>query len=279
VVDWVGPEDGPLPGATNVNTVPRCPLADMPEASFCMASSDVFNLRVGPDYNIHGGKEPSSPALYAPIGLDMYHSASPVYHVASKLKLPKLPYETNSKSAPAVFVINIQVPISQPSFVYKDLAGETINLVMQWVIKKETAEKFSNRDDLPPCLALLEEWCVRAFEDEQFRGRFKIMGKVPTANVPMGLSQFNGKPTLVTGSGKVFRGDGYIEVDCNIANWCYPARVSLYTLWATIKHQRGNFGCTIESRENMYMPENILGCFQFSQIDPNHAPEWPFALD
>lgn len=129
----------------------------------------------------------------------------------------------------------------------------------------------------PLGLLLLEKWCIKAFEDDNFRGRFKIMGKVPRG-VPKVLASYNGKPTLVTGSGKVFRGENYIEVDCNVADWCYPARITLYSFWASCKEQRGSFGCTIESRENEYMPEKILGCLQFAQFDMDHAPEWPFAL-
>jgi hypothetical protein len=276
IKEWIGPEDAPCIGSA-AKPVPRCPLEKMPEASFCASAPEVFNLRVGPDYDRHGKKAPSIGSIYSPIGLDVYRSSKPVMHVGSKLRIPTLPYSTNSPHAPPVFILNMQVPVARPSMMSKDLQGECINVIISWVMPRHTADAFGDRENLSGSLALLEQWCVRAFEDDKFRGRFKVMAKVPHG-VPRPLRSYNGKPTLVTGSGKVFRGEGYIEVDCNIANWCYLARVSIYSLWAAMKEQRGDFGCTIESRENMYMPEKILGCIQFAQIDLDHAPQWPFPL-
>jgi hypothetical protein len=147
---------------------------------------------------------------------------------------------------------------------------------MVFAIKRSTAEGFRKRNEgLDPALALLEEWCKRATEDEEWFFRFKMMAKVPDG-IPSALERFNGKPTLVSNPlHQVHRGSNYIEIDVNIAHWCYLARILLYGLWTSCGEQKGFFGCTIESREDEHMPETMLGGLQFCQLNLDAAAEWP----
>merc|ERR1711939_1032183 len=117
--------------------------------------------------------------MYAAIGMDVFHSHRPVHNVGSKMRIPQLPYPTHSPHAPPVFILNIQLPTATPNMWSKDLQGETINVVIVWAMTRVTAEAYANRDTIPPCCHLFEEWCERAFDDDDFKGRFKLIAKVP----------------------------------------------------------------------------------------------------
>jgi len=99
-------------------------------------------------------------------------------------------------------------------------------------------------------------------------------------NVPSALKSWNGKPALITQDGRLHRGPGYVEMDINVADWCYIARKALYTLFSTVPERMLSLGHVIESREDEHMPEQTLCCMQicclsfFTDKDWENGPQF-----
>lgn len=267
-VEWAGPVDAPkvglmVPMVESREQVPDDALA------WCPVSSAKFNVRQGPDYSSTGAKAPSQPALYECIGVDLYRSRKPVYHMASQLRLPDVSCVRNnlSTSVPSMLFLNVMVPAGSPSMFSQKTNGETVNVLFCFVMKQETADALQNLETAPPSVRLLEKYFRQAREDPLIANRFKLMGSVKNweqAELPSMLKSFNGKPTLVTKSGEWYYnwkdGQGYAELDCNTAHWCYMARKGLHSAWKNIGLAVFDFGVVVEAREDEEMPEQILAC-------------------
>lgn len=275
IQEWAGPDGAPR--ACSSRAVPRVPFEELLPQQQCPSDPSEFKLRIGPNYKKNGFKAPSDGSMYVLLGKDVFRSEHPIKNIASKMQLPVLPYETNSPSAPQLLIMNVQLPIEKPSLIGQNTNGPTVNLVLTYAMTPETAIAFKETrgtaKGLPPALQLLEEWSVRSFEDDAFRGRLKWIVQVQ-GGLPSALSQFNGKPILITGSGTNHRGPNYIMVDCNISKWCFLARATLYGMWSALSQRRWEMGATIEAREDKSMPEKLLGCARFAEDNLDEVPSW-----
>merc|ERR1711934_97950 len=177
--EWVGPSDAPKAGFLVPMYEHRSGVPD-DALGWCPVSSARFNVRKGPDYSSTGAKEPSLPALYDCVGVDVYRSRKPVYHMASQLRLPEVSCVRANSSAvvPSSLFLNVMVPASSPSMFSQKTNGETVNVLFCFVIKQETAEALQDLENAAPSVRLLDKYFREAQHDHTIANRFKMMGSV-----------------------------------------------------------------------------------------------------
>merc|ERR1711865_106532 len=78
------------------------------------------------------------------------------------------------------------------------------------------------------------------------------------------VNQFN---ALITQDGRLHRGNGYVEMDINVAKWCAMAKATLYQMFGSVPERTLSVAHVIESREDEHMPEQTLCCLQLDRIE------------
>eukprot|EP01060_Flectonema_neradi_P028216 TRINITY_DN3792_c2_g2_i1.p1 TRINITY_DN3792_c2_g2~~TRINITY_DN3792_c2_g2_i1.p1 ORF type:complete len:772 (+),score=118.00 TRINITY_DN3792_c2_g2_i1:768-3083(+) len=284
-VQWNGPPNGIQVGSTSfINMVSKGAIDTMPPMSASDGFAEGWNLRA-PGYRKTGLKIPSLDSMYTLAGVDIYKSDQPLAHIAQHLRLPCADIDPDSDLAglPQTILFNLHIPHCEaPSVWGQEVGGPTINAVLIFTLKKSTIEDLKTQEI--PAASLLKDFYEKVPEggaspsQQPFLGRFKFLVRAERG-IPKVFSKYNGKPVLVTRSGRCFRGDHYLEVDCNLRRWAYTARVALYSMWGALSQYKLHVGCCIEGREDSEIPERILGCAQLSCVDINNAPDWPHQTD
>jgi len=279
--DWVGPE-----GAVTLEEswiqphLDSCTAPAHEQPSWTAVEASKFSVRCGDNYKKTGAKQASEQALFECVGMHMFQSKRPVYHIASQLKRPVVERGNQSPDVPTLFVLNVMVPTSSPSMFSSKTNGETINVVYFFVIQPWAAAALADLENAPPSVKLIEKYFRQAPKDGS---RAKLIGQVcnwSDAKLPGMLSSWNSKPTLVTKSGTWYSstrsGGGYAELDLNTAQWCYMARQGLHSSWKNITRAIFDFAVLIEAREDEFMPEQVLGAVTCNHIrfDGTAVPKW-----
>ena len=250
--------------------------------SYGPADASAFRLRVGPNYKKNKRKSPSGPALCDLVTMDFVFGSCPLRRVSDRFALPDVPGVTDADTGhdhiPPVIVVNTWLPGEEPSmFGGKggDGGGDTYSIPLVFALSKETLGQLRDLDTASPAVRLFSEWCRRAEDEADFRGRFKCMGMiedVESAGVPQVVQGYNGKPALVTKSGTFARHGGrYIEFTINVDRWCYLARKGLCALTPSFPNFVLNIGFTIEGRGDDELPEALLGGVRVVNLDPDRA--------
>eukprot|EP00656_Telonema_subtile_P035082 TRINITY_DN3908_c0_g1_i5.p1 TRINITY_DN3908_c0_g1~~TRINITY_DN3908_c0_g1_i5.p1 ORF type:complete len:270 (+),score=83.58 TRINITY_DN3908_c0_g1_i5:91-900(+) len=221
--------------------------------------------------------------LYDCVGVDIYRSKKPVYHIASQLQLPQVERDNSSDCVPSTIVLNVMVPTASPSMFNQKTNGDTVNVVFCFVMRESTAAALQQLHSAPAAVQLLDKYFRYAPHGHgDVADRFKLLGKVcnwEEADLPTMLKGFNGKPCLVTKSGTWYStwqdGAGYAELDCNTAYWCYMARKALHSSWKVIGKAVFDFGVVVEGRENSEQPEQMLASAHMNHVRlDGDIPRW-----
>ena len=282
---------------------------DVAPHSYGNADPGCFHLRVGPNYRKNRAKAPSGPALYDLLSVDFLYADAPLRSASDKFRIPRIPgitdVNTGHDHIPPMLIVNTWLPGEEPSMFARGGAdgGDTYCIPMIFVLSSSTLEQLRDIDTASPGVRLLSEWCRRADNDPDFRGRFKCMGMIEDIestgwvvllitfgsddivfamvrfishplsflsfshfhiSVPKFIQGYNGKPALVTKSGTFTRRDNYIEYTINVNMWAYLAKKGLFALIPTFPDFIFNVGFTIEARNDEEMPGEIpLGCLSF----------------
>lgn len=266
----------------------------MPSNTWCSGWGEDFQTRKGPDYPQTKKKEASLSALYACVGIELYHAAKPIRNIGSKLRTPRLPFELPEGCAiPPVLIQVIQLPThknNRPHFLKKSKAGDgdTNNAVIYYVMKQATADMINGAAPPHPSIRLLEYYFTMAPRvvengankkgDE--RGRYKLIAVLDT--MPRIIESFNATPALITDDGRLFVNTNNITMDININDWVLLVRQSLYNFGGldsmeggTMAGARIKIATLIEPRENEHYDERIFGVIQLSQIQYKaNAVDW-----
>ena len=219
--------------------IPQQTLTPMPEPSkyspFSSAPprhtwegtpASAFHVR-GPVYKHTGRKQPSLDSFYSLISFDFVKtSAGCVNHVARFMGLEQVRRARSYPGFPPLFIVNTQLPDGEPSmfssveggpsrsavFVFA-LKASTVDLLEKHTQEKEQGEGKGGRERgkeaLPPALLLLQDYFRRAPCDAEVRGRFKVIAScvnLDELSLPSFISNYNGKPVLITRSGRLFQG-------------------------------------------------------------------------
>uniref|UniRef100_A0A7S2MX10 Protein ENHANCED DISEASE RESISTANCE 2 C-terminal domain-containing protein n=1 Tax=Helicotheca tamesis TaxID=374047 RepID=A0A7S2MX10_9STRA len=252
---------------------------DTLEHSYMGVDASTFHLRVGPNYKKKKTKAPSGSALYELVSMDFIQAETFLKDAKDAIELPSIPgvtdVETGNEFVPPMLVVNSWLPtkdhgplsngkLEKPSYICV-----IVFAIEQWVV-----EELKDIDNASPAVKLLAEWCREAETNVEFRGRFKAIGLVEEMEkmgIPGFITQYNGKPTLITKSGNFTRHEKYIEMAINVHLWAYVARKGMLTLLPSFAKLLINVGFTIEGRSDMELPEVLLGGCRFIRLDPAKA--------
>ena len=150
--------------------------------SYANTDASAFQLRVGPNYKKNKQKAPSPPALYDLLSMDFLYADSPLKNTADKFRIPSIPgitdVSTGHAHIPPMLIINTWLPGEEPSMFQKSTDGETYSIPMVFVLSQETLRQLKDIDTASPGVKLWSEWCRRAENEPDFRGRFKCMGMI-----------------------------------------------------------------------------------------------------
>ena len=114
--------------------------------------------------------------------MDFLYADSPLKNTADKFRIPSIPgitdVSTGHAHIPPMLIINTWLPGEEPSMFQKSTDGETYSIPMVFVLSQETLRQLKDIDTASPGVKLWSEWCRRAENEPDFRGRFKCMGMI-----------------------------------------------------------------------------------------------------
>ena len=150
--------------------------------SYASTDASTFHLRIGPNYKKNKQKSPSAPALYDLVSMDFLYADTALKNTSDRFQIPSIPGVTDISTGhahiPPMLIINTWLPGEEPSMFAKNTDGETYSIPMMFVLSKDTLEQLKDINTASPGVKLLSEWCRRAENEDDFKGRFKCMGSI-----------------------------------------------------------------------------------------------------
>ena len=147
--------------------------------SYANTDASTFHLRIGPNYKKNKQKSPSAPALYDLVSMDFLYADTALKNTADRFQIPLIPSVTDITTGhahiPPMLIINTWLPGEEPSMFAKNTDGETYSIPMIFVLSKDTIEQLKDISTASPGVKLLSEWCRRAENEDDFRGRVSIV--------------------------------------------------------------------------------------------------------
>merc|ERR1719240_4042 len=98
----------------------------------------------------------------------------------------------------------------------------------------------------------------------KFIGRVENLTEV---GVPSMFAGYNGKPAIITKSGYLISGPGYLEMDVDIRQFNILARRALYQVWDCTSTAKLNLAAVIQGDHVTELPERVLGCATLNALD------------
>lgn len=201
------------------------------------ATASEFQVRSA-SYLTSRVKAPSENSMFDTIGGDCVISNGPIRHFANRINLPatstELPNHKENSVVPALFVINVQIPMQPKAMFGAQKLPPTVNAVFYLRLSTATAEALLHIDEpdanVDGPVKLLHRWCRDAQTDDVLRGALKLIGfgrNFADLGAPSFVQSYNGKPVLLAGGGltgsrlgfgQIYRGPNYLEVDIDVAS-------------------------------------------------------------
>ena len=264
--DQPGPilKDGkPIPGCT-IQQVDTPQRLSPPHTWSCIDSSD-FNVRA-PKYKKLKKKEPSPPALYEPFAVDIFCSHQRIDHAAEKFALPEelTSIDTGHPDVPPIMVVQIQIPLEEPSLLYPVTDGPGWSIMMYLSITEQTLKELKDINTASPAVKLWARWCGQAMEVDDLRKRFKFIAScsnLTELGIPQSIRDYNAKPILIRRTGTLYRGKNntYMEFDMHIHKFAGPAKKAIHFMTSKAGEMLMQIAFVIEGRDDEELPEIIFG--------------------
>ena len=224
---------------------------DVQPFSYWNVDASIFNLRIGPNYKREKKKAPSGPALFDLHAMDAVQDDCILKRTEEGFKIPNIPgvtdIDTGCPDVPPMLIVTVNIPTEEPVMFGGEADGPSCIIIMYFTIAKHTLEELKNLDTASQGTKLFVEYCRKAGSDEKFRGRFKALAVVEdmeTLGFPSFITSYNGKPALVTKSGKFTRHENYAEMTVNVHQWAYLAKKGLFMLRDEFPRFNVNIGFT-----------------------------------
>ncbi len=257
-------KDGkPIPGCTieQVDTPQRL----SPPHTWSRIDSSDFNVRA-PFYSKQKKKEPSRPALYEPFAVDIFCSHQRIDHAAEKFALPEelTSIDTGHPDVPPVMVVQIQIPLEEPSLFNPVSDGPGWSIMMYLRITEKTLEELKDIKTASPAVKLWTRWCSEAMTVDDLRKRFKFIAScsnLTELGIPQSIRDYNAKPILIRRTGSLYRGknNSYMEFDMHIHKFAGPAKKAIHFMTSKAGEMLMQIAFVIEGREDEELPEIIFG--------------------
>eukprot|EP00945_MAST-04E_sp_MAST-4E-sp1_P002107 g2107.t1 len=276
---------------------------DLPIRSWCNIKADKFILRAGPNYPQNKVKKTSGPAMYHPIGCDLFLSPHKLTSAKGLFQFSKPQQEKMMKAhhslsslndasvvndVPSVIFFNKGFPNSQPpnplwGQPVKD--GETHVFFQAFVVADWVVEELKNSSSHPG-INLWKKFVARSKEDanDNFLDRFKLIQAVANADeIGFGSTSsylvrtYNAKPLLTRpqhafNSGSMELTDfpgvtiNYMEVFIDVWGWNYLVRQGLFDNLQLGKKMVVDWCVCVEAHEDEEMPEQALMCIRTARV-------------
>eukprot|EP00804_Cyclotella_cryptica_P025985 CCRYP_020101-RB/>CCRYP_020101-RB protein AED:0.03 eAED:0.03 QI:540/1/1/1/1/1/3/1089/626 len=278
--------------------------------SWTPASGKGFHVRVGPNYPKNGKKAPSMASLYEVYCVRYFRS--PCRTVGGATRIMPLPEmvercrcgdddgndketDTNGEKQalngsnsshpelrgtkiPDVLVVHFMLPYEPPNMFKQKDDGPGGECVYYLRPSQRFLDEVSGKIPITPATRLFCRWCNECQSNLEMRSRFKCMALVKDIdkhNFGL-LKSYNGKPVLITESGRVcsgFHGDmRYLEMTANVHYWAFMAKKGFVSLIPKFKNMQMEVGFTIEGRSDNELPECMLGSTVLSYISEDTGP-------
>ena len=166
---------------------------------------------------------------------------------------------------PPLFIVNFKMPLTAPALRASSATDAGTNWVFVCRLRESTRAALARepRERWPAALRLLVDWVRDAPSDPAVSGRFKLIAQVVDIR-SLGLGSFvegyNGKPVLITKSGTIHSGPGYMEMEADVHRFNVLARKTLRSLHAKLPGVRAQVGLVIQGTADDELPEQMLAC-------------------
>jgi len=290
-----------LPGGGGVlgSTIPECRHADAARVRglgaihWSKGDGSGFMVRSrGNDGHRNTQKEPSVGAFYECVSVDILRAGRRIGRVIGELTgiQSQGPWE---HALPRVLCINVQLPYRAPyPFRPHPRDDHGCSLVAMWRIKGETLDMLSrDAQDQPVALRLFKDFIRGGTTDlpnpgPRTAGLLKAIARVENADevakgIPWPLKSTalrqNGKPTLLTQSGSVFKDSAnngeWVEIGIDVRRFCVPARQALVQLRDHLRTTSVHIGFLIQNVGGSG-PEGIVCDVHLHCMDIVENPTW-----
>jgi hypothetical protein len=271
-VDDAAIEDsGPV--LVNGKPVPGCTLEEVftPQRlskphTWSKIDSSEFNVRIGPNYSWNKKKAPSPPALYEPFAVDIFSTSARIDHATERFSLPEnlANVDTGHKGVPPIFVVQIQIPLEEPSLFTKVTDGPGWSIMMYFKISDQTLKELKDINTASPAVRLWAKWCSEAMNVDDLRKRFKFISSCSNLvelGVSQSIAQYNAKPILIRRTGTLYRGvnNTYMEFDMHIHKFDAAAKKAIHFMTSKAAEMFMQIAFVIEGRDDDELPEAIFG--------------------
>jgi len=186
--------------------------------------------------------------------------------------------EFKETKIPDVLVVHFFLPYEPPNMFKQKDDGRGGECVYYLRPSQRFLDEVSGKIPPTPATKLFIKWCNECESDFKMRSRFKCMALVRDIEKHnMGLlKSYNGKPVLITESGRVnsgYHGDiRYLEMSANVHYWAFMAKKGFVSLIPKFKSMQMEVGFTIEAHADSEMPECMLGSTTLSYISESTGP-------
>jgi hypothetical protein len=229
----------------------------------------------GPTYHQTKSKDNSLPAFYELVRVEVLKPPSHGEKHANVASLGVMDVLQALGTAPegplpAYFILNLQLPEGAPPLWGND-ARRCSSLVLCFRVKAETQAAAMNTTE-DPALELFKGYCCNAPRDFAVQSKMKVIGHAENLSVPSVLGamfeRYNGrKPVIITKSGYLISGPGYLEMDVDIRQFNIMARRALYQVWGCTSKAKLNIAAVIQGDHAAELPERVLGCATLNALD------------
>jgi len=252
--------------------------------TWCNAPGKTFNLRIGPDYALHGKKAPSLASIYRVFAIDIYNSEKKIANIDRFYNMPRRSNVQGDYDIPPILMINVMTPEYAPSWFSPLIDGRGFSFVI-FAELEEWARETLKRGKLSPALKLYQEF-VRGGKKSKYSDCLKVVARICNngeASKHYGaiarnlVDSYNGRPFLARTSTQFYYSPKhYFAIDLDIHVFGKIARRGLYSLKDFFGKLIIDCGFVIEGRSNNELPEQVLTALRMLKLDQQLARPFPF---
>jgi len=236
-------------------------------------AADVINIR-GSNYLKDRIKVKSADALYEVIGCDLVRPDFSLKSIISKVKISyeQAPEVDPEWGVPRILIIHGLIPYEiGPMFGFSGHPEYDYgcNHIIYCKLSQNSRHMFTS-GNISPAMKLWQKACaMRPAQLDSKELSLKAIGQVTNLeSVPDIVKRFNGKPALITKSCNVHYDTDRMEFAFDIRQWAYLSRSGLSSLKSFFPKLDIEYAFLMESKEQIYLPEQLLACLKLSSLDP-----------
>jgi len=226
-------------------------------------------VREGPDYKRNGRKSPSLPHVYQVVAGDIFRRPKILYDVASVVTLPPVPdpAEVNDTGLPRRFVLNVIIPAEAPPLISAKTDDACYQVVLYFTATTAALREWVRGGS--PASRLFARWVREGLSDAEVKERFKLLVRMENLKEAglTWLQKYNGKPALITKSGRMSVGDDFVEMSMNTFFFAYITKKGISSILPRVKDLKLHCAVTIEGRDNDELPEQALAAGRIPGLD------------